>query len=348
MDLTWQLLVGLSVDGRDVSGLFRPALSSVTVTDAAGVEADELTVVLSGGPRWAPVAEPDPGVELEVRLGIPGAPLGTFTVDETTISDAPAALEISAAGAAFMSPRDGRSPLTTAKTRSWAKGTKLADMVAKIASEHGLQPVVGKSLEAVVLPHIDQRAESDIALLTRVARDHDAFAKPASGRLVVARRGEGKTASGDSMPVLRLVRTDVSSWSRSRSEPEGTGEVVAVWRDRAAAADVEVKVGSGEPVRRLRQVFPDEASAKAAAEAERARAVRAKEALTFRMPGRLDVVAEALVVALDWHPSLAGRLWVITKAVHRVDASGWGVTVTAEPASDHAGANPSGVGQDGG
>ena len=344
LSLTWQLLVGLSVDGRDVSGLFRPALSSVSVTDAAGVDADELTVILSGGPRWAPVEEPEPGVEIEVRLGIPGAALGTFTVDETEIADPPSSLTITAAGAAFMAPRSGRSPLTTAKTRSWPEGTRLADMVAKVAAEHGLQPVVGRSLQAVVLPHVDQRAESDIALLTRLVRDHDAFAKPAGPRLIVARRGEGKTESGAAMPVLRLARTDISTWSRSRSEPEGSGEVVAVWRDRGAAADVEVTVGSGEPVRRLRRVFPDAASAQAAAEAERARAVRAKQSLEFRMPGRIDVVAEALVVPAGWHPKVDGRTWAITRAVHTVDGSGWSVAVTAEPASDGAGATPSGAG----
>ena len=341
MDLTWQLLVGVSVEGRDLSGPFRAALESVRLTDGAGVEADEVTIVLSGGPRWAPVAEPDPGVELELRLGIPGAPIGTFVVDETTISDPPSRLEIKAAGAAFMAPRDGRSPLTTAKTRSWPAGTKLADMVAKVAGEHGLQAVVGKSLAAVALPHVDQRAESDVALLTRLAADHDAFVKPAGRRLVVARRGEGKTASGGSMPALRLARSEISEWSRSRSEPEGSGEVVAVWRDRAAAADREVKVGSGEPVRRIKRVFPDEAAAKAAAEAERARAVRAKEALTFRMPGRLEVIAEALVIPAGWHSRVDGRVWVIVSAAHEVGPSGWSVSVTAEPASDHAGAKPS-------
>ena len=340
MDLTWQLAVGVAVEGVDVSGPFRRRLVSVTWTDAAGVDSDELEVVLADHTRFAPIEEPEPGVELELRLGARGDPVGTFVVDETEISDMPGTLTIRASGAALMQTRGGRSPMTTAKTRSWPAGTTLPSMAATIAGEHGLTPAVGRSLRDVVLGHVDQRAESDVSLLTRIAREHDALVKPTGRHLVVARRGEGRTASGASMPVIGLLRSEVSGWSRTRSEPAGSGKVVAVWRDRSAAADVEVEVGDGEPVRRLRHVYPDEAAARAAAESERARARRAKEALSFTMPGRVDMVAEALVRPVGWHASLAGGgLWAVTRAVHRV-AGSWSVRVQAEPVTDRVGSEP--------
>jgi len=82
-------------------------------------------------------------------------------------------------------------PFRSPKTRSW-DATTLGKLVETIAGEHGYTPKVDPELGAIPIPHLDQTAESDMALLTRLAAKHDAVAKPVAGFLVLARQGAAK------------------------------------------------------------------------------------------------------------------------------------------------------------
>ena len=55
-----------------------------------------------------------------------------------------------------------------------------------------------RRLRGLVLPHVDQVDESDLAVLRRLARDLDLVARPVAGELVVAPRhglAEGRPAA---------------------------------------------------------------------------------------------------------------------------------------------------------
>lgn len=151
-------------------------------------------------------------------------------------------------------------------------------MVRTIAGEHSLVPAVAEALAGVVLPHVDQVAESDINMLTRLVRDHGGIVKPAGGSLLVTKKQSGTTASGTSLPGRQITRKMVSRHRVVISKRDPAGSVTAAWHDYESGEDVQETVGEGDPVKELRHLFPDAESAQAAAEAVRewGRSERAK------------------------------------------------------------------------
>jgi uncharacterized protein len=320
----------VTADGADISGLLGSRLSSIEVVDRAGVESDACTITLAD-PGPFKIALPRTGAVLDVSLGyFPTATsLGKFVVDEVTVSGPPDQMIITGRAAPHEETTDGQTDLQTQKTRSFPDGTTLGDLVRTIAGEHGLEAAISDELAAIVPPHVDQLNESDMSLLTRIAANYGAIAKPAGGRLAVVKRGEGKSASGEDLPTVTLTPGQVSSWSATIARREVAKTVIAVYRDLAAAKDVEVKVGEGEPVRRLRHTFPDEASAKDAAEAELERSKREGGRVTVTLPGRTDLMAEGKLVLVGFREGVAGE-WSIEGVTHRLDSGGYSVTVDAE------------------
>ncbi len=320
----------VTADGADISGLLGSRLSSIEVVDRAGVESDSCTITLAD-PGPFPIALPRTGAVLEVFLGyFPIAEsLGKYVVDEITISGPPDQMIITGRASPHDKTNDGQTELQTQKTRSFPDGTTLGDLVQTLAGDHGLDAAISDELAAIVPPHVDQLNESDISLLTRIAANYGAIAKPAGGRLAVVKRGEGKSASGEDLPTVALTPAQVSSWSATIARREPAKTVVAVYRDLNAAEDIEVEVGEGEPVRRLRHTFPDEASAQDAAEAELERSKREGARVTVTLPGRTDLMAESKLLLVGFREGVAGE-WTIEGVTHRLDAGGYAVTVEAE------------------
>ena len=157
-----------------------------------------------------------------------------------------------------------RSSLKAQKTRSW-DDPSLQDLVAGIASEHGLESRVGSSLRSIRIPHLDQTEESDLHLLTRVARDYAAVAKPATGVLLLVPRGEGASASGSEMPTIEVVWSDSARHRLVLADREEYRAVHSSWRDTGAAGSVTEQAGSGEPLYVLQRLNSSLSEAREAA-----------------------------------------------------------------------------------
>jgi phage protein D len=328
--MTWLPAFQLVVGGVDISGIVGPRLISMTLIDQPGFTSDVLEITLTDDPR-VPIAIPRRGAVITCALGyLTGmVPMGEFIADEIELSGPPGQISIRATASVQGASDGGRTALTDQKSRSWPSGTALGDMVSTIATEHGLRPAVAPDLADIALPHIDQLNESDIGLLTRIARVYDAMAKPAGGALAVVRRAAGLSVTGLALPSVPLTPQQVTSWRMGLSRRDAEGTVIAVWRDRAAAADVEVTAGEGEPIRRLREVFPTEASAQAAANAELRRAARGGELLEIQMPGRPTIGSEANVQLAAFRPGVNGA-WVVTEAMHTLTSAGLTTALKAE------------------
>ena len=329
MGLTFKPTYRVLADGRDISGLLAPRLSSLDVVDRAGIESDTATITLADtGPLR--VEMPRTGAELEIFMGYaPTATrMGRYIVDEVEISGPPDQMTITAHASPHEATRGGITALQTQRSRSFPVGTTLGALVQRLAADHGLQPAISEALASIPLPHIDQLAESDMSLLTRIAGMVGAIAKPAGGRLAVVRRGQGTSASGAALPVVTLRPRDVSSWSMRISQRDPAGSVVAVWRDLESAADREAIAGEGEPQRRLRNTFPDEASAQRAAEAELERSRQRGATLRLSLPGRTDLMAEGRVQMAGWRDGVAGE-WLIESVTHRIESGGYSCSVEA-------------------
>ena len=171
-------------DRTDITRAVADRLLELVVTDEAGLSSDALRLTLDDRRRadGAIAQLPKIGTVLEVSLSYAGrawVAMGKFIVDEIEIRSPPATLSVSAKAADMVGPF--RSP----KTRSWEAAT-LGALVSAIAAEHRYQAKIDPELGAIAVLHLDQTAESDMALLTRLAAKHDAVAKPVAGFLVLA------------------------------------------------------------------------------------------------------------------------------------------------------------------
>lgn len=305
-------------NGTDLGGKLASRVKQIRVTDGAGFESDTVEIDLADHDDADPIALPPTGAELDVFLGYDTTGLqhvGLFVVDELEPGGWPAYLTIRGRASPYEGSKGGKLALQTQKTRAWPKNTKLGDMVAKIAKEHGLQATVASEFKALALPQFDQTDESDISFLVRVARKYDAVVKTGGGTLVLAKRGTGTTASGATLAPVTVTPKGTTRWHMSISRREADGTVVAFWHDHKGGKRMPVQAGSGDPVRRLRHPYPDEASALHAAQGELDKRGRKRNKLSITMPGNPLLTAEGPLVLQGFRAGIPAD-WVVTQVVH--------------------------------
>lgn len=307
----------LTANSQDITARIADRFICLRLTDESGLQSDTLEVELSDHDPAQPIEMPATGAELELWLGYDGQAqrMVLFVVDEVELSGWPGVMTIRARAAAWESTPKGKADLQTQKVRSWPAGTTLGALVKKIALEHGLEPAVAPSLASIALPHIDQTEESDISFLVRVSKRYDAVVKPAGGKLILAKRGESKTVGGADLPAITLQPADVSGYRLTLARRESPGTVVAYWHSKRSAHRIEIKLGSGEPVRRLRHYYPTEAMARSAAQAELDKRARGEHKVSLTLPGRPDLLAEGRLVLQGFRAGVAGE-WLITRVEH--------------------------------
>lgn len=325
----------LTANKNDITGMISERLISLRYTDEAGMESDVLEITLADHDPDNPIQVPPTGAELELFLGYDGAldRIGMFVCDEIEMAGWPGEMTIRARAAPFDVSKGGLSNLQSQKTRSWSKGTLLGDMVKKVAKEHGMAAAVMDTLAKIALPHIDQADESDLHFLGRVVKKYDGIVKPAAGKLILAKIGSAKTISGLSLPSVSLAPGQVSRYRVVMSKRETAGKVVAYWHAVKSAKRHEVKVGQGEPVKRLKMYYPTQEMALAAARSELDRRERRKVTVSVTLPGRTDLVAEGRMFLEGFRDGVDGE-WSITRAEHTLDNSGFVTTVEAEQPND--------------
>jgi phage protein D len=310
-------------DKRDMTAKISDRLLSLDVTDEAGFQSDTVEIEIDN--RDGKVAVPRKGAELEVALGYEETgvvSMGLYTVDEIKLRGWPKKMIIVGRAANM------RNSLKTLKTRSWDNVT-IGDMMKVIAAEHGLDPKLSAELANTQIAHIDQTQESDLNFVTRLARQYDAVAKPAGGNFVFVPRGEAKTATGRALPLVSLSAEDITRYDAELPDRNKYASVVAFWRDQAAAEDVKVTVGTGEPAYTIRHPYPDAAQALSAAKAKMEALQRGAATLSLAGAGKPTAVAEAKLWVHGVDTGVDGR-WVITKAKHSYTNSGYSMTLDAE------------------
>lgn len=338
--------VTILADGADVTEAVMARLESLTLTDNAGDESDSLTLELENADEK--LEAPAEGRVLTVYLGYDGevTDMGQFVVDEVDAEGPPSKATVRARATPFDAAGE-LNTMQTKKRRSFEL-TTIGELVATIAGDAGLEPVVASSLAGIALPHIDQADESDIHLLTRIAKDYGAFVKPASGRLMFLAKGSGQTASGTPIPRTTITRTQVERYAYNRSKRDATGSVVATYRDPIQGLDQEIKAGEAEPVDRLRFNYSTREEAQAAAEARLKQAKLGKDVVSLTMPGDTAVVAGSPIELSGFPLSIDGR-WLIKKVTHSVTPSdGYTMTVESETEDEDAAGAGSGSSNGGG
>lgn len=216
--------LSVNIGGHDATSFLRPYVTSFSYTDNATGKADEIQLELQNRDRkwttdwWPPKGTPivaglvchdwfapDEDVHLQC---------GQFTVDEVEYSGPPDKLTIKAVTAALTTGlRD------TTRTKAW-ENYSLQGVAEDIAAENGLE--LQYFAEAGEFKRVDQREESDLSFLHRLAEANGANLKVHDGKLILFSGKEGDAQEG----LLTIPRSgSVLSPSQYsfKEKSEGTG-----------------------------------------------------------------------------------------------------------------------------
>ncbi|MCG7536476.1 contractile injection system protein, VgrG/Pvc8 family [Pseudoalteromonas sp. OOF1S-7] len=318
----------IRANGNEVTKSLKDRIVEVSVTQRTGLLSD-VCMVRFDNLEELPIQLPKPGNVLEIALGYKDGtpdthaaltPVGKFDVGAYELTGPARALALY--GNSIMWDADFKSP----RFRSWPQqGSEtpvtLGDLVAQIAAEYGLQSGVSEALQSITLPHLEQ-SESDMQLLTRLAQRYDAVMKVAAGKLLFVTQGTGQSLSGQTVTSATLGKHQIIHWSRESIHYHLVGAVQSYYHDPELAQRVVVQAGRGAPVITLPYLYPDEASAQAAATSQLTRLKRTHGAVRLTVPGNPDIVAGALITVDKSVDHLEGT-WFITEVTHQLSSTGY-------------------------
>jgi len=314
----------LIADNRDITTTIAERLLSLRIADQAGMKSDTVEIRLDD--RNGHIELPRKGAKLNVAIGYRQqglVPMGLYVVDEIELTAPPATLTIRAKAANM------RTSLKAHKTRAFDH-TTLGQLVNTIAAEHQLKARIGEALNTIPIPHLDQTEESDLHLLTRLARQHDAVAKPAGGYLLFVPKGEAKSATGKTLPNITLTPHQISDYRITLADRGKYAAVTAKWHNTQTGEHTEVKVGDDKPVYTLRHTYPDADTARTAAQAKLTALNRgqATAALTVT-PGNPLIAAETRLTLTGFRGGIDGN-WIATQVNHQLNHNGYTTRIQAE------------------
>lgn len=306
----------ITANGNDFTDTIRDRLTSLSITDEAGVASDELTLVLDN--RGRKIGVPRTGTKLSAAIGYDGVSMvqqGDYVVDEVATTLSPATMTIKAKAA------DMKAGLKVKKTRSFEDET-IGDLVALVAAEHGLKPHVSPELSNILLappPYLqfDQTHENDMHMLLRLAIKYDAIASPKSGYLVFVKKGQDKTVLGAILPTHTVYESECIT-GRARVAERGKYEAVkAYYLDAITQERVSVSTSAEQPVLVLSGTMADANTAELAVHSRLDALQRGKATLSLTIIGRAEIAGGH---KLDFKTTdeLAAGLWIITRVQHTI------------------------------
>jgi len=320
------------VEGPGAS-IINANLFSFSRNDSSGVKSDSLTLVVNTGDQDG---MPKKDGELRWYEGFKGKEVdkGIFIITGITPQIFPPQVTIRATAAPFK--LDDPTGIKQRRSESYSDMT-LGDIFRKVTLRHGFSPRVEPSLDSVAVDFIEQTDETDPSFLRRLAKKHDAVAKPVDKYYVLARRGNVRTITGKDIPVITLslptinkpssrgfINASIDESSRSRFSG-----VVARWQDVADGSEQSVTKGE-KPFKTLPDVFASEAEATSEAEASLRENDRKGKVLRLDMEGDPYVVAEGLLKLDDtWPLHMQGQYSIDDVSARASASSAYRLMVTA-------------------
>lgn len=303
-------------DGADVTEQIRDRLVSIRITDQAGQVSDSLEIVVDDREKRMPV--PRQGAWLKVWLGYDGGGklphfMGTYAVDEVTLTGGNRSMTISATAAAA-----APELVKGGRTQAWRNVT-LKQIVETIAKRNGMQVTIKGAQGSILIRHEDQTNETDQAFLTRLAERYRATIKPANGYLVMLPRG-----SGDGAGTFTIEQREAETWRATLKNRGSYSQVRVRYLDRVTNKERVAEAGSKGP----QPVFEERGTHKSQQEAEKAAASRLQSLtagevrVSLTIGGRPEINAEGLITLKGFRPEVDGT-WNARQIEHRLDRQGY-------------------------
>jgi len=308
----------LALNDQDISQRIAPRLLELTLSESRNDEADQLDLRLSD--HDGQLAIPSRGAVLALALGWQQRGLidkGTYQVDEIEHSGAPDVLTLRARST------DLNHGATRRKTRSWSQST-FGAILQQLAADNALIARISPNLAAYPVEHLDQSAESDLALLSRLAQRFDAVGTVKAGYLLFAPIGHGTSVSGTPLPVTLIHRHHGDQHRYSVHDHNQFSGVQAHWHDLNSASTQTVTVGTADNAKILPHTCASAAQAHTAARSEYQRLQRQGARLSLSLAlGNPALYPEQRVQVQGFKPEIDGTDWLIVSTTHRLNNTGF-------------------------
>ena len=295
----------LKINGEDKTALITDRLESLTVTDQAGLDSDTLSLTLDDRAPHIKL----PPIKATLQLWINQTYMGAWQVSELETDDRAGTLTIEATGAKMT------GPIQTPRDASYDQVT-LGQLAATIAERHGLPLAISAELKVEALGHIDQRAESDLALLTRLTHPLGAIAKLADQKLIIAHKDRAKSISGKPLPPITLDAAAEGIYIRGTIKGRAKiTQTKAYWQTADMPQKQAITQGTAGQTYTLKGTYSARGVAKAAAWSKLKALQRAEVDIHCDLPGNSACKAERLLTLA--HHRHAGD-YIIQTATHQI------------------------------
>ncbi len=327
--------VQVTIGGHDATGAIAPSLLEFTFTDNATGKADEVQIELHDREgRWNSDWKPKKGMAVTASIRVrdwfgPGQdaalPCGAFKIDELEFKGPPDKVSIKAVSSALTTGlRD------EAKTKAW-ETYSLKGVAEEVAAAHGLELVYQGDEHK--FGRQDQRTESDLAFLNRLATERAMHCKVHDGKLILfdAPRAEAQR------PALTIPKAggpfSPTSYSfKQSSSKTGYNKAEVAYTDPSQGethtATVQAPAAPAAP--RDEKTLQLDSRVESAGEAMRLGKAGLHNANAQENPATLELmghpgIAAGMVLNLTGFGDFSGAYFV-SKAEHKVAGSGGYVT----------------------
>ncbi len=308
----------ITVDGSDITRAIKKNLVSLNLTDKRNLEADQLDITITD-PNGS-IALPRKGVKLLCWLGFEKTRLvykGSFTADEVSHQGPPDKITIRARSANFS------GGLKQEKDLSFS-GQSLGDILGSIAKANNLDLAIEDKLKSIVIDHLDQTNESFANIITRLAKQYDALATVKNDKLLFIPVGHNKTVSGIILPTITINRNGCGrhTFVDADRETDFTG-VKAKWHNLNTGYTKQELAGKEGNVKTLKETFPTQAEAAAAANSKWKELSRGKKTMKFSRPVGMPEITPNMPTRLTgWRSEIDQVKWVTGDITHKLDPGG--------------------------
>lgn len=338
-DVARRVALSVTIGGHDATSFLEPYLLSFSYTDNATGKADSLQIELQDRDgKWADAWAPGKGTGVAASLRCldwfgpgqhAGLNCGAFKVDEVEFSGVPDKVSLKAVTASLNS-----GLRETAKTKAW-EGFSLQGVASEVAARHGLTLLYDAPEHSFARQ--DQREESDLAFLSRLAGARGVNLKVHDGKLALYGAKEADSRKG----TLTIPKTGSQFSPKSYSfkeKSQGTAftgcevnyldpatQQVHTWAYDAKGQRVEKAATDSQKVWAVNQRVESEADARKLAQ-NTLRSKNGGECTgSIEIMGHPGLVA-GITLSLTGFGKFSGSYFV-NKAEHKV---GSGYTTSAE------------------
>ena len=310
----------LLVNGQDLTEKLKPLFVELSVTDDAKDDSDSLELVLVRTPA---LVIPHRGAIVEASLGSLETGLvrvGRYVVDEREIDEDSRLLVLRCKATPFNGNASYKQ-IQSQRTQAWQAGT-LGVVIQSIAKRNGLNASISPALASLPLTAFYQRHESDLHLVQRLAKSNHASFKINGGSLIFQALGTSTTAKGQALPIHTFNAKEVQSLNYGDGGRGEGGSCVARYRSRTQKKADSIVVGSGDPVRRLKGIFPSLSQAQQAASAHLKQTQKSSQRLNLTLPlGDTSIFALHQAKITGTTAPIAGTTWQIMRVTHNFDTN---------------------------